>query len=52
MEDSVLMTMVAKVVARMGHPYPDITLPCLDGGDLALGDLRGKRLLLFYWRSW
>lgn len=46
------MTTVTKVIARVGDPYPDITLPRLDGGDLVLGDLRGKRLLLSYWSSW
>ncbi len=39
-------------VARIGDALPDLTLPLLTGGDLALRDLRGKRLLLFFWGSW
>ncbi len=35
-----------------GHPAPDLTLPTLDGADVHLADLRGKRLLLFFWGSW
>ena len=38
--------------ASVGTPVPDLTLPRLDGGELHLGDLRGKRLLLFFWGSW
>ena len=38
---------------RVGDPLPDIGLPRLEGGgDLALGSLRGKRLLLFFWGFW
>jgi peroxiredoxin len=43
---------MAAPVARVGDPLPDITLPLLAGGTLALGALRGKRLLLFFWGSW
>jgi peroxiredoxin len=39
-------------VARVGDPLPEIVLPRLDGGELALSSLRGKRLLLFFWGSW
>lgn len=40
-------------IARVGDSLPDIRLPRLgSGGDLALGSLRGKRLLLFFWGSW
>lgn len=38
--------------ARVGDTLPDITLPKLDGGDLNLTDLRGKRVLLYIWGSW
>lgn len=31
---------------------PDITLPLIEGGELTFGDVRGKRLLLFFWGSW
>lgn len=36
----------------VGHPFPDVTLPTLDGGELGIADLRGKRLLLYMWGSW
>jgi cytochrome c biogenesis protein CcmG, thiol:disulfide interchange protein DsbE len=35
-----------------GTPAPDLTLPSLDGDPVSLTDLRGKRLLLFFWGSW
>ena len=35
-----------------GNPAPHITLPSLDGDTVSLADLRGKRLLLFFWGSW
>lgn len=37
---------------RVGDTLPGISLPKLDGGELDLGDLRGKRLLLYMWGSW
>jgi peroxiredoxin len=39
-------------IARVGDRLPNLTLPLLGGENLALGDLRGKRLLLFFWGSW
>ncbi len=45
------MTEMQKV-AQPGDKVPDITLPRLDGGTLALRNLGGKRLLLFFWASW
>ncbi len=36
----------------VGLPFPEVTLPSLDGGDLSITDLRGKRLLLYMWGSW
>ena len=46
--------MVADVRPRpqLGEPSPDWTLPRLDGGELRLSALRGKRVLLFFWGSW
>lgn len=46
------MTTTTMGVARVGDSLPDITLPRLGGADLRLQDLRGKRLLLFFWGSW
>jgi hypothetical protein len=41
-----------RAIARAGDPFPDISLPRLDGGELVFRDLRGKRFLLFFWGSW
>jgi hypothetical protein len=37
---------------RLGEISPDWVLPLLDGGELALNSLRGKKTLLFFWGSW
>ena len=36
----------------VGAPLPALVLPKLDGGELDLAELRGKRLLLFMRGSW
>ncbi len=36
----------------VGEPLPDIFLSDLDGNLVNLGDLKGKRRLLFMWGSW
>lgn len=36
----------------LGTPFPDLKLPSLDGGSVALSDLRGQKVLLFVWASW
>jgi peroxiredoxin len=33
---------------KAGAPAPDFRLPCLDGGELSLADLRGGRVLLVF----
>ena len=38
--------------ARVGDTLPGFTLPLLFGGELNTEDLRGKRLLLYFWGSW
>ena len=35
-----------------GALSPDWCLPRLDGGELCLRSLRGRRVLLFFWASW
>ncbi len=40
------------VGTRVGERSPDWTLPRLDGGELGLRELRGKKTLLFFWGSW
>lgn len=37
---------------EVGAPLPDVVLPRLDGEELRFRELRGKRLLLFFWGSW
>ena len=36
----------------VGKPVPDLELPTIDGGRLALSSLRGKRVLLIEFASW
>jgi hypothetical protein len=36
----------------VGDTLPALTLPRLDGGELAFDQLRGTRALLFFWGSW
>ncbi len=47
-----MATMANDTTPRVGDPLPDIVLPRLDGGELALHELRGTRRLLFFWGSW
>ena len=44
--------MTIDTAPRVGGPLPEISLPRLDGGTLALHELRGRRRLLFFWGSW
>jgi peroxiredoxin len=39
-------------IAGIGDPFPDVALPTLDGGELRVSSLRGKKVLLFMWGSW
>ncbi len=39
-------------VVTVGSQLPDTVLPRLGGGELAFGDLRGSKLLLYFWGSW
>ena len=39
-------------VLTVGSPLPDLALPRLGGGELAFRDLRGRKLLLYFWGSW
>jgi hypothetical protein len=36
----------------IGDRVPDLVLPTVDGGDLRLRALEGRRVLLFCWASW
>lgn len=37
---------------RVGKPAPEFSLPRLDGGSLALADLRGAPAVVNFWASW
>ena len=37
---------------RLGEPAPEWTLPTIEGGQLSLRSLRGRKTLLFFWGSW
>jgi len=39
-------------IIGVGDDLPDVSLPLLGGGELAFRDLRGSRLLLYFWGSW
>ncbi len=41
-----------ETTANVGATIPDIVLPRFECGELRFGELRGKRLLLFFWGSW
>ncbi len=47
-----MVTSSLAVGGQVGNLVPEISLPCLDGGDLGLRELRGRRVLLFFWGSW
>ena len=34
-------------IPRVGDPFPDVSLPSLEGGELQVSSLRGKKVLLF-----
>jgi peroxiredoxin len=40
------------MAVRVGDRLPAVTLRGLNGETMALGALRGKRRLLFFWGSW
>lgn len=40
------------MAVTVGDRLPDVTLRGLNGDTMALGALRGKRRLLFFWGSW
>ena len=46
------MTTNSRVGPGLQELSPDWTLPLLEGGELRLSQLRGKRVLLFFWGSW
>lgn len=36
----------------VGDHVPEVAFPRLDGGEVSLAALRGKKTLLFFWGSW
>ncbi len=41
-----------EVITAAGTTLPDVALPRLGGGELAFRDLRGSKVLLYFWGSW
>lgn len=46
------MTNDTNRLPTVGDRLPEWSLPTLDGTELQLNALRGKRVLLFIWGSW
>ena len=46
------MAVEARPSVALGDRIPDLALPTIDGGELRLRDLEGRRVLLFCWASW
>ena len=44
--------MAMNSVVTVGTTLPEVALPRLGGGELAFRELRGRRLLLYFWGSW
>lgn len=38
--------------ALLGDPVPELELPTLEGGEIALGDMRGRAVLVNFFNSW
>jgi hypothetical protein len=43
---------MSHTVTSVGTPLSMPTLPTLDGAEMDLHSLRGKKVLLFMWGSW
>lgn len=41
-----------QIVPMDGEQPPDFVLPGLQGGKVALSDLRGRVALLYFWATW
>ncbi len=39
-------------IAKVGEPGPDFTLATLGGGQVKLGDLKGRPVLINFWATW
>lgn len=37
---------------EVGEPFPDITLPTLDGEAMSIADFRGQKVVLHVFASW
>ena len=46
------MTTIAPIYPKVGDPSPDFTLPSLDGKEISLSSLRGRKTIVFMWASW
>ncbi len=43
---------MSETTVGVGDPFPDLTLPTLDGDDLRFSERRGTKLVLYLWGSW
>lgn len=37
---------------EVGQPFPEITLPSLDGEPMSIASFRGQKVALHVWASW
>lgn len=43
---------MSEAIIGVGAPFPDLTLPTIDGGEFRFADRRGSKLVLYMWGSW
>ncbi len=46
------MNKVSQNILTVGQLIPDISLPTLNGDEINLSDLKGRKVILFMWASW
>ncbi|MDP9380562.1 MAG: redoxin domain-containing protein [Chloroflexota bacterium] len=46
------MSSTTAVIPELGDPFPDVSLRTLDGEELRVSSLKGKKVLLYMWGSW
>lgn len=49
LDDLVRAMQLVPMSGERAHPF---TLPSLDGASIALGNLKGRPVLLYFWASW
>ncbi len=46
------MSSTTAVIPELSDPFPDVSLRSLDGEELRVSSLKGKKVLLYMWGSW